>query len=195
MATDVSICSNALLLVGAQTINDFSGEDDRTKLVSNLWPMVRDWLLRSHNWNCATKRVQLAPDPTAPEFDYAFRFLIPSDWLRTLQVGERGSPLDYTHEGRYILCDTNPLPFVYIARVNEGAWDTLLQIAATSAMAALIAYPIAKSTALAESNFAKMVTALKQARAVDGQDTPGETLGDFRLFNSRFSSGLPTARW
>lgn len=38
MATGVSICSNALLMLGSQTINDFQDQLnlDRAKLCSNL---------------------------------------------------------------------------------------------------------------------------------------------------------------
>lgn len=191
MATKVTICSNSLLLLGAKTINDFSENNDRARLVSNLWPMVSDWLLRSHLWNCAVIRVQLAPDLVAPAFDYPFQYSIPNDWLRTLQMGELGTPIDYTHEGRKILTAENPLNMVYIARVDEGLWDSALQFAATMAMAALCAYPITQSSSLGDSYYAKLLACLKQVRAIDGQDNPPETLGDFRLFMSRFTTSVP----
>lgn len=191
MATKVEICSNALLLLGAQTINSFSDNNDRTRLVSNLWPTTSDWLLRSHYWNCAVKRVQLAPDVVPPAFDYGQQFTIPDDWLRTLQLGLLGTPIDYTHESRKILCDENPLNMVYVARVNEGTWDTALQFSAIMAMAALCAYPITQSASLGESLYVKLKDSLKQTRAIDGQDNPPETLGDFRLFMSRFTTSVP----
>lgn len=192
MATKVTICSNSLLLLGAKTINDFSENNDRARLVSNLWPQVSDWLLRSHLWNCAVKRVQLTPDLTPPVFDYSQQFSIPDDWLRTLQLGELGSPIDYTQEGRKILCDENPLNLVYVARVDEGLWDTALQWSATMAMTAVCAYPITQSAALGDSYYQKLLVSLKQSRAIDGQDTPPETLGDFRYFASRFTTSVPT---
>lgn len=191
IATEVDICSNALQLLGAKPISDFSGADDRTRLVSNLWPQVRDWLLRSHYWNCAVKRVQLAPDVAPPAFDYSQQYTLPGDWLRTLQIGEKGAPVDFTAEGRKILCDDNPLNLVYVARVSEGSWDTALQMAATYAMASLCAYPITQSASLGDSMYGKLVMLLKQTRAIDGQDNPPEQISDFRLFSSRFSSSLP----
>ena len=192
MATDVSICSNALLMVGAKTINDFTENNDRTRLVSNLWPQVRDWILRSHYWNCAVARVQLAPDVTPPAFDYSLQYTIPTDWLRTLQVGELGSPIRYTQEGRKILADENPLDLVYVFRASEGTWDAALQFSATLAMASTIAYAITQSASLAQSMYQQLVLSLKTARSIDGQDNPAETLGDFRLFTSRFTTSVPT---
>jgi hypothetical protein len=191
MATKVSICSNALLMLGSQTINDFNEPNDRAKLVSNLWEPVSDWLLRSHLWNCAVKRVQLAPDTAAPVFDYSQQYTLPGDWLRTLQIGERGAPIDYTQEGRKILCDVDPLNLVYVARVDEGTWDTLLQFAAILAMATACAYAITLSAAVGEQKLQELREVLRQARAVDGQDNPPEELGDYRLFMSRFTTSVP----
>lgn len=192
MATKVTMCSNALLMLGAKTINDFGEATDRARIVSNLWPQVRDWLLRAHNWNCAVKRVQLAPDVAVPAFDYSFQYSIPDDWLRTLQVGEIGTPVQFTHEGRKILCDENPLDLVYVFRADEGTWDTALQFTATLAMAAACAYAITQSSSLADSCYQKLTLNLKQTRAIDGQDNPPETLGDFRYYMSRFTTSVPS---
>ena len=70
----VSICSNALLLIGDAPIDSFDIPNDRTRLVSNLYASKRDKVLRLHPWNCATKRIILSPElnarrcssPTAP---------------------------------------------------------------------------------------------------------------------------------
>jgi hypothetical protein len=67
MATDVSICSNALLRLGAAPINSFEEADElgsniqQVRLAGNLWPTVRKAILRAHPWNCATTRVLLSP--------------------------------------------------------------------------------------------------------------------------------------
>jgi hypothetical protein len=96
----VEICSNALLLLGAQTINSFDDESDRATLVSNLWPNALEAILRSHPWNCAIRRVSLAPDAAAPDFDYSYQFTLPGDCLRKLSVGLKGQPQAHEVEGR-----------------------------------------------------------------------------------------------
>lgn len=195
MATDVSICSNACLMLGAGTINSFSDEGDRVTLAVNLYPQVRLAVLRSHPWNCATKRVILAPETTVPPFDYESQFALPDDWLRTLQVGERGLEIDHRHEGRKILADNDALMLRYIfANVNEGTWDPMLVHAASLLMKAAMAYPITKSASLATAALADAANYLKTCRAVDGQDDPPDTVGDFRLLAAR--GGDPTTwRW
>jgi hypothetical protein len=188
MTTSVSIASNALLMLGAQPINDFNEDSDRARLASNLYDPARDLLLRSHPWNCAIKRVVLSPDTDVPAFGYSYQFTLPGDWLRTLSVGDYGAEIDYRIEGRKILADDSVLYLRYIFRNDqESTWDTMLIDAMTKTMSATMAYAITQSTSKEELEFKKLEMALKQARAVDGQEDPPETLGDFRLLAARSS--------
>jgi hypothetical protein len=187
-ATDVSICSNALLLLGQSSINDLS----ESSLAANLWPLIREALLRSHPWNAAITRRLLAPDPVAPEFDWSYRFLLPENWMRTLQVGERGREIDYLAEGRYLLANVDMLPLRYVfANEDVASWDSLLVNAATYSMAAAMAYPVTASVSMADKMEQKVLGAMREARTTDGQDDPPQTLGDFPLLAARFR-GLRT---
>ena len=189
MATSVSICSNALLMLGAQTINDLNEPVDRAKIASNLYPTVRDDLLRTHPWNCTIKRVLLAPDATPPAFGYDNQFELPADFLRVLEVGQAGQQIDYLVEGRNILANATSveLRYVYLNDV-ENTWDASLVGLLTLAMACAMAYPITQSSALQAAFEQKLAMAKKVARAVDGQEDPPQTLGDERLFAARFGA-------
>lgn len=187
MASNVSICSNALLLLGGQTINDLDEDNDRARLANNLFPQVRDEILRSHAWNCCIKRVILSPDVEAPLYDYAYQFTLPTDWMRTIVVGEYGYEEDYRMEGRKILSDNNILRLRYVFNnTNAGAWDASLIGVMTKAMAAHMAYAITQSSSLHQLKLQELEQALRSARSVDGQEEPPETLGDFRLLSSRY---------
>lgn len=182
----VSICSNALLLLGDQPIDSFDVDNDRTKLVANLYAMKRDMVLRLHPWNCATKRVVLSPETSAPEFGWSYKFRLPDTWLRTLSVGDDDDQDDYAEEGRFILMDSNVCRLRYIWRNDvETTWDSLLISAMTQVMVAALTYPITKSTTkqATEEEIVKQV--LRAARSVDGQSNPPETLGDFPLLANR----------
>lgn len=192
MATGVSICSNALLMLGAQTINDFADQLnlDRAKLCANLYPTVRDDMLRSHPWNCAIKRAVLAPDAVAPAFGYTHSFELPADFMRVLEVGTNSAQIDYLVEGRTIQADTTVLELRYVFRNEvENTWDAHLVKLVTLAMAAALAYPVTQSSALQQSFEQKLEMTLKRARAVDGQEDPPQTLGDERLLRARFGGG------
>lgn len=195
MATDVSICSNALLMNGAQTINALDDDSDRARACTNLYPLVRDYVLASHPWSCARKRVQLSPDADAlgalvvPPFDWNLQYSLPSDYLRILALGERGLEYPFEIEDSKLLTDCNPVNLRYVYRnENPGKWHPLLVMAATLAMRQVLAYPITQSTSLEQLIDQAIEPTLRRARAIDSQEEPPETLGDFRLLGSRFLS-------
>lgn len=193
MATGVSICSNALLMLGAQTINDFADQQnlDRAKLCANLYPFQRDSILRAHPWNCCIKRVVLAPLADAPPFGYSAAFELPADCLRVLEVGSGGAQIDYLTEARTILANTMVLELRYVFRnESESTWDSHLIDLMTMAMAAVLAYPITQSTSERDSREAKLSQAMRTAKAVDGQEDPPQTLGNEHLLAARFGGGF-----
>lgn len=188
-ATEVSICSNALLMLGAQPINDLNEPNERARLASNLYPMVRNYVLRRHPWNCAVKRVALAPDLDAPAFDWSMQFTLPPDFMRVLSVGEYGAEVDYKIESGKLMCEENPARLRYIWRnENPATWDDMLVWAMTVSMKAVMAYPITQSASLEQVVEDALKDVLKQARTVDGQDEPPETVGDSPLLAARMGS-------
>lgn len=191
-ATAVSICSNALLMLGDKPISDFNEDQDRARLASNLWEQVRDHVLRSHPWNCAIKREALAPDATAPAFDWSYQYTLPSDFLKALSIGEMGQEGEFRIEGRKLLCDDNPCYLRYIFKNdNPGTWDPGLVEVMTLEMAHRMAYAITQSASMVDTMAQKAAMVLRRARAVDGQDDTPEQLGDNPLYAARFTGG----RW
>lgn len=199
MTTEVSICSNALLRLGADPISSFDEADvegsniERARLASNLWPSIRRQVLRAHTWNCAIRRVLLSPDALAPEFGFAYAFLRPADWLRTLSVGQsERDRVHYRTEGARFLSDATPFRLVYVFdNANPATWDASLVTTMELAMTAAMAYPVTKSTSLAAELGAQLRSELAFARSLDGQDDPPETFGDFPLLASRFGGRMP----
>lgn len=192
-ATDVSICSNALLMLGAQTINSLDDPSDRARQCANLYPTVRDYVLSSHPWNCCTRRVILNPDTSAPAFDWTMQFTLPGDYLRMLSVGEAGIEAAYMIEDGKVLSNTSPLRLRYIYRnTNPAKWTPLLVHAVTMAMRQVLAYPITQSTSLEQLIDQVIEPILKRARSIDSQDEPPATLGDFRLLASRMGQSADT---
>ncbi len=192
MVTGVSICSNALMMLGAQPINDFADQAnlDRARLCANLYPYQRDSVLRAHPWNCCITRVQLAPIADTPAFEWAYAFELPADCLRVLEVGYGGCQIDYLVEGRCILANDPAVDLRYVFRNEvESNWDSHLVDLMTIAMTAVLAYPVTQSTSERDSRRAELVQATRQAKAVDGQEDPPQTLGNEHLLAARFSNG------
>lgn len=185
----VTICSNALQMLGAKPINDFNEKTEHARLAKSLYPSVRDDLLRAHPWNCATTRVILAPLVAPPPFDFSYQFALPGDWLRTLQVGEKGQSIAYRTERRNLLANVTALPLVYIFRNDdESSWSTNLIELAELQMAAKMAYAVTKSSTVRDSYRDEFARAFKVAKAIDGQDDPPEEFEEGTLLESRFTT-------
>lgn len=185
----ISLCSNALQQLGDDPIASFNlSEGKRARLCGNLWPQVRDYLLRLHPWPCIRKRVILAPETTPPEiFDWGYSFLLPGDWMRTIQVGKRGERIDFEVQGNRVLANTNAMYLVYCYRSEDPAlWDSMLCDLACAEMTARLAYPITQSASLAELKRAEFKGMLQLAKSVAGQDNDPEDWGDSPFTDVRY---------
>ena len=88
MATEVSICSNALRRLGDSPITSLSDDTERARLCNALYEPARDSLLRSHAFNFSITRASLAKSATTPAFEFANQFILPTDpfCLRVLKM-------------------------------------------------------------------------------------------------------------
>lgn len=187
MSSSVSICSNALLALGAHPINDFAEDTDHARLCSNIYPTVRNNLLRAHPWNCAIKRVVLSPVSAPPAFDFGYQFSLPGDVIRVLSVGEQHDDIHYRIEGNRLLANINVLRLRYVFRnEDESTWDAALVNLAEATMQAKLAYAVTGSASLRDSLTQEAAFLLRQAKAIDGQEEPPESLDGFPTYESRF---------
>jgi hypothetical protein len=187
MASSVSICSNALLALGAHPINDLVENTEHARLCSNIYPTVRDNLLRAHPWNCAVKRVVLSPVSTTPVFGFGFQFSLPGDLIRVLSVGEPHDDIHYRVEGKRLLANMQVLRLRYIFRnEDESTWDAALVNVAETTMQAKLAYAVTGSASMRDSLTQEAAFLLRQAKSIDGQEEPPEELGGYLTYESRF---------
>ena len=200
MATsEINIASNAIIRLGGDPIATFSdgGEPGGNKhgvIAGNLFPNIRNALLRSHPWNSAVRRVQLAPLVPTPLFGYSNQFALPGEWLRTLDINDiRADHADFRMETsgttRVILFSAEQVNLRYIWR-NEDVttWDALLALAMELQMAVAMCYPVTLSFELRNDLRGELDGIMRQARAVDGQEESQQTFGDFPILNSRHAS-------
>lgn len=189
MATSVSICSNALLALGVSPIADFNEATDRARICANLYPTLRNEVLRAHTWKSAVARVQLSPLADVPVYGPRNKFLLPSDWVRTMKVGGYGDfAADFVQEGRYILSDSTPLFLRYVRRnENESEWDDMLISIMQMRVMWAICYAITKSTTLRDTLRQEYQQALAMAKSVDSMGAPTDMVAeDTPLISCRY---------
>lgn len=169
--TRVSICNEALSMIGAKTIQSFDDNTENARRCASIYDSSRRALLRMHPWSFAKKRAQLAPVVTHPSFGYSHAFPLPKDFLRVHDTGQQ----NYEMEGRHILANTNLINLVYVAdQDNEELWDSLFSECMALYIVNKLAKPITGSNAEADSAWQKLQNMLKQARAINGQERPAQ---------------------
>lgn len=122
---DVDVVNLALMKLGdPEQLTSLSQNTKFASLCQTLYPVARKSELRKHTWNFAKVQVQLAADATNPTFDFNYRYLLPSDFLR---LAHKTDSAGRHIVGRYIYTDTSaPLDVLYIKDVEDTeAWDPL----------------------------------------------------------------------
>lgn len=187
MATKISICSNAALLVGAAPIANPTDNTTAARLTFNLFDLVRDDLLRSHPWNFATRRVRLSPLTSKPAYGYLYEYNLPADCLRILGVDYPLTSSDFRYEGGLILTNTDSLNLRYVFKNEDVAsWSPDFVSVVTHTLASLIAYPIAKSDTLRQTLEQKALFKAQIAKANNGLENPSQRFINNPLMQARY---------
>lgn len=191
----VDICNQALYLLGANAITAL---DDNTKvanLCNLLWPEVRDAVLSDHPWNCCIIRDELSRDTTDPEYEYSYRYALPTDpyCLRVISTdmddyvdsdGQAAYPWEI--EGRYLLIDTTTVKIKYISRVTDVTkYPPKLVTALAAKLASELAFPITKNMNLQNQMENLYQRKLQEAKIIDAQEGTPKHWESNVLWNAR----------
>jgi hypothetical protein len=211
MATAIQISNIALNNIGDGTITDFDDANSRARACKLRFEDVRDAVLRSHPWNCMTRRTELSKsaDYTPPfEFDNAY-VIDNTQILRVLSMYE-SDQYEYAFkiEGGFLLTDATTAKIKYIkrpaSRDDTSDFDAQLVQAIAMALASEIAMDLTGQAQIRDLMLGKYQTVLSEARSIDSQEgTPQvieanewinsrntSTSGNFRPFSSSTSAGV-----
>ena len=79
--TDLSICSDALILLGASPISSFTEGSDAAQACDRLYPDLRDTMLSTYVWSWTLKKSQIARLSTNPINEWQYAYQLPGDML------------------------------------------------------------------------------------------------------------------
>ena len=192
MATsDIQICNNALLRLGASTITSFDDGTTAANACNQVYEQVRDALLRMHTWNFALTRVALAADSAAPSFEYSYQYTLPSDFIRVQEIYQQNGP--YRIEGQKLVTDmVAPLNLVYVSKITDPTqFDPLFVEVLTLLILVRIGPRIAGAGFNPQEYMAELNQAMLKAQLSDSQDSSPKDL-DLGYFTDGRYSG---SRW
>ena len=184
MTTPLSICSAALLMIGADEITSFDETSREAKLCANLYNVTRDELLQLYPWRFAVGQMQLPQLADTPLFGYRHAYQLPADLLRLI-----GTDTDQSYRvfENKLYSNASAMRITYLFKVQEARLPAYFVRALELRMAEILAIALqedlAKSRLMAERADKQLI----RARAIDAQQQTIATLPEhnFLLSHSR----------
>ena len=174
ITSSISMCSNALLLIGHDSIASFTEGSTGAVIASNLYESSYLNLLTNHRWRFASKSEQLARLSVSPVERFTYAFQIPPDCIYVISPTTR----NYEIYGSLILCNDMELRLDYTYRVPEDRLPPYFVTSLQFFLAAEFAIPVTESTDKASFYMKAHLDQLKKAKFADSTQRPGDTFID-----------------
>ena len=197
----IEICNHALLKIGADTIasldinqNDSDSVVHSAKLCGILFDQSLEETLRAYKWNSALKRAQLSRLTEKPAFKWEYKYQLPNDCVRVINVYDNKDSYDdrteWVVEGRTILCDYNNVYLCYVSRPDDvSVLDSFLTKAVIQNLAIKLAVPMQLDQVMQNNliqEYEQVV--LPAARSVDTLENKYWEMEESDFLLSRFNS-------
>lgn len=185
MPSETDCLNDALGQTGNKPITGIDDGSPNANWCKVFYPTLRQGLLRSHHWNFAEARQQLAKSATVPTFEFSFAYDLPTDCLKIKEYNGVGinfwtsdpwywtKPMGfYKIEGRQLLTNDDPVLLVFVKDViNPTIWDPLFYQVVATMLASKLAAAINKDTGMASMKMKEALgLMLPLAMATDGQE-------------------------
>jgi len=176
-ASWTQICNRALGRLGSNTIADLADGTKEAEYCGRFLPEAIEYVLGQWDFKFARKRLRLAPNAEKPEFGWDYQFNYPMDCIRLIKVyggfskrPEESEYVPYEVENGKILCDSDALQIIYIARPDDpNQFPQTVRKAVSTHLAYLLSTAIASSEQLTALIAAESQTTLEIAKRVDAQ--------------------------
>lgn len=175
MPGETDVVNLGLRLIGANPIISLDDGSQSANAADDIYADLRDNLLRSHNWNFATKRVKLAQITTAPIFEFDHGYALPADWLRTISVHDNDAGhgtilyrIELIGSQRAIVTSSDDVYLRYVAQITDpNLMAADFRMALSISLARDLAIPLASSNTLQQIYEKRAEKKIAQARSSD----------------------------
>lgn len=185
--TDISLCSNALLKIGAESITSYQDGTAEAEVALNLYPMIRDGLLSSYPWSFAVGQRNLPRLADAPVADFNYAYLLPNDFLRAISAGgsRQGRGKEYRIFENRLHSNASEINLTYIFRPHESMFPAFFCETLIAKLASEFCIPLTESTTRAEFLRKIAEDMEKKAHLIDAQQATPKKFEDFTLVGAR----------
>jgi hypothetical protein len=199
--TGVSICSDALILLGAKPISSFNDGTDESNTCDRLYPDTRDMTIMLYPWSFAYKKVKLSRLITTPTTEWEYEYQLPGDRLgnpravfKSNNANERPMK-EWEILGDKVMTNEQEVYIDYPFQTPEFSMPQYFVQLLKYQMAWHLAYPITEQAEKTQYWQSVAVGSpaengrggyFRQAMSMDSQGQPPQVIEDYALFGVRF---------
>ena len=172
--TETDLANMALTMIGQQVITAISEDSNRAVMCNKRLGDVRDTVLRSHPWNCASKRASLSDSGVDPAWGFTQSYTLPTDFVRLIATDSPDEPyqIEAGNQGGsnavVLMTDAGSMKIKYIYKLTDVTkMDYSLQQAIACRLAHEICMPLTGDINLSNMMLQKYDAIIKEAQFTD----------------------------
>lgn len=174
--TDISICSSALIMMGADEINSFDDATAEAKLASSVYIDTKEALLQYHPWRFSLIQKDLGGALVdTPVIGWKYKYQLPSDLLRIISVD--GNP-DYEVFGDALYTNQTTCKIVYQKKVDEKDMPAYFVRCLQFQLARIFSISLQEDVAKMDMFDKSADKEMARARNIDAQQQPNSRIPD-----------------
>lgn len=181
--------SNALLLIGHDTINSLDDPGYPNRVAVNTYDIIVQTELTKSNWTFAHRKVQLAQLAEDPVDEFDNSFQLPTDMLKVWFIRPRSR---YKIYGDKLYTNASgPLFLDYFANVGEDEWTPAFTMTVVYALAMNWGIPIRDGVITKTEMKREYIDLSRIARAADSMQEPQDPIRSNPFVAARLGNDHP----
>lgn len=202
--TDIEICSNALIRLGAIPIQSFDDKTDIATACKNIYGPKKKYMLSFYPWRFSMKFSQLSRDLETPVAHWKYQYTLPSDKIQAgfPEVYTSNNINSYTIDdweiiGNKLMTNEPEIWVKYQFNINEELWPEYFTELMIKVMQVELCQIVTDNTTLfQELKYEVYGTPTQNGLGgivnttmyLDSRDTPSVYIKDFSLTDARYSN-------
>jgi len=183
MATDIEICSNALIMIGHGAISSFTDGGAGANTAAALYEATYENLLSQHRWRFASAKKKLNKSTSTPLNEWSYVYQLPANYIVAFGVHPR---VDYEIYEDKLLSNSSSIDIDYVFKIDEAKVPGYFQRLLEFNLASVFAIPVTDNSTKAEEYRKMYESQLKKARFIDSQARPAVAIIDSPLVDARY---------
>lgn len=146
--TGLSLCSRALMNLGAAPINSFDTPGDTAKFLKEAYPAIVEEITSTYQWECMKTKKELTREAVTPPPGFLYSFVMPGDLIGApISVSPSAQPWSasvtgYEVRGRRIVSNWSRLWIEYAVVKPEAEWPAWFAQLVVGAICSEIAFMV-----------------------------------------------------